>query len=83
LSLYDYFTGQQSWTNYVSNRDLANRFERAITTSQAAQTRALTVQVGSQERALREGLGSLQSEMGSALDACSMRSSAWERASTD
>lgn len=68
MSLYDYFTGQQSWTNYVSNRDLANRFERAITTSQAAQTRALTVQVGSQERALRGGLGSLQSEMGSALD---------------
>ena len=68
MSLYDYFTGQQSWTNYVSNRDLANRFERAITTSQSAQTRALTVQVGSQERALREGLGSLQYEMGSALD---------------
>ena len=69
MSLYDYFTGQQSWTNYVSNRDLANRFERAITTSQSAQTRALTVQLGSQERALREGLGSLQHEtMGNALD---------------
>jgi len=28
--MYDYFTGQQSWQDYVSNRDLAKRIESSV-----------------------------------------------------
>src|SRR5438046_2270637 len=60
MSLYDYFTGQQSWSNYVSNRDVAHRFDQALRCSSSQVTTAIKDSGAQHDRMLREGFGSLQ-----------------------
>jgi len=45
MSLYDYFTGQQSWKDHVNNRDLWRRFENALTKSGAGMALPLNTRV--------------------------------------
>src|ERR1035441_8216898 len=58
MSLYDYFTGQQSWRDYVSNRDLGQRFEKALVKSE--DRLAIRLNQHDSDRAVVEGLGSLE-----------------------
>jgi len=61
MSLVDYFTGQQSWADYISNRDLGRRFEKSLTKTGDR----LAIQLSRDERntAWAEGLGALESSL--------------------
>jgi tetratricopeptide (TPR) repeat protein len=65
MSLYDYFTGQQSWRDYVSNRDLGQRFEKALVKSE--NRLAIRLNQKDSDRALAEGLGSLEDRLVSGI----------------
>ena len=58
MSLYNYFTGQQSWSDHVSNKDLANQFEESLTRS--GDRLALQVSRNDHDTALARGLGAVQ-----------------------
>jgi tetratricopeptide (TPR) repeat protein len=66
MSLYDYFTGQQKWTDYVNNRDLGKRFEKSLT--KTGDRLAVQLSRGEQDTAVAEGLGSLENRLASGVD---------------
>jgi tetratricopeptide (TPR) repeat protein len=66
MSLYDYFIGQQSWKDYVNNRDLATRFEKSLT--KTGDRLALKVSRSERDTAVMEGLGSLENRLASGVD---------------
>jgi large subunit ribosomal protein L7/L12 len=66
MSLLDYYTGQQTWANYVSNRDLGERFESSLT--KTGDRLAIQLNRDEQDTAIREGLGSLENSLTSGFD---------------
>jgi hypothetical protein len=56
MSLYDYLTGQQSWTSYVNNRDIGRQFEMSPT---KAGNMILRISASDWHKAIAEGLGSI------------------------
>jgi large subunit ribosomal protein L7/L12 len=65
MSLLDYYTGQHTWANYVSNRDLGERFESSLT--KTGDRLAIQLNRDEQDRAVREGLGSLENSLTSGI----------------
>src|ERR1039457_5197016 len=65
MSLYDYFTGQQTWSNYVSNRDLGQRFDKALVKSE--NRLAIRLNQSDSDRAVAQGLGSLEDRLASGM----------------
>src|ERR1051326_6128035 len=61
MSLYEYFTGQQSWANYVSNRDLDRSFENALNTS--ADQIVVRLNSSDQQQAMAKGLGAIKDSL--------------------
>lgn len=66
MSLYDYFTGQQSWKDYVNNRDLGMRFEKSLT--KVGDHYAVQLSRSERDTAMAEGLGSLENRLASGVD---------------
>jgi tetratricopeptide (TPR) repeat protein len=65
MSLFDVYMGQQTWTSYVSNRDLAKRFEQSLT--KAGDRMALQLNRGEQGTAVLEGLGAIENSLTSEI----------------
>ena len=66
MSLHDYFTGQQSWKDYVNNRDLSTRFEKSL--AKAGDRFAFQVSRSEYNTAVVEGLGALENRLASGVD---------------
>lgn len=66
MSLSDFFMGWQSWSNYVSNRDLANCFEKSLV--KTGDRFAVQLLRADRDNAVAEGLGSIENLLATALD---------------